>query len=96
MKHGFQKISQYGKSWAVVIGINSYANPDETPLDNAVNDAKVLGNLLRDIGFEVIELYNEGATRENILSLIADDLTNRVEAIDRVLIFFAGHAITKK
>ncbi|MFL6510666.1 MAG: caspase domain-containing protein [Nitrososphaera sp.] len=96
MKNGFQKIAHYRKSWAIVIGINNYASTTEVPLDNAVNDAVELGNLLRDIGFEVRELYDENATKENITSLLADDLINEVEDTDRILIFFAGHAITKK
>ena len=79
-----------------MIGINKYANTDEIPLDNAVNDATALGNLLRDIGFEVRELYDEKATKEKIISLLADELINEVEDTDRILIFFAGHAITKK
>jgi len=67
-----------------MIGINKYANTDEIPLDNAVNDATALGNLLRDIGFEVRELYDEKATKEKIISLLADELINEVEDTDRI------------
>jgi hypothetical protein len=96
LKNGFQKIPHYRESWAIVIGINKYANPDEIPLENAVNDAVALGNLLRDIGFEVRELYDENATKEKIISLLTDELINEVEYADRIIIFFAGHAITRE
>jgi uncharacterized caspase-like protein len=55
-----------------VIGIDKYANTGEIPLDNAVNDATALGNLLRDIGFEVRELYDEKATKEKIISILQE------------------------
>ena len=46
-------------------------------------------------GFQVTGLYNEQATRRNILGELGDRLVDRVGENDRVLIFFAGHGDTK-
>src|SRR5919201_6584912 len=89
------KINQYRKSWAVMIGIKEYSSSDEMKLDNAVNDANELASLLKEIGFdEIKEIYDKEATKERIMSFLMDDLINKVEGNDRVLIFFSGHAIT--
>ena len=40
-----EKIKQYKKSWAVVIGINKYQNVPR--LENAVNDAKRFASTLK-------------------------------------------------
>jgi hypothetical protein len=95
MSGNIARIPQYGKSWAVVIGINDYQHI--SLLENAVNDAKQLADLLRNTGFdEVIELYDHDATKNSILSLLVDDdqLPNKIDFNDRLLVFFSGHCIT--
>ena len=89
------RIMQYKKSWAVIIGIDAYQHV--TRLENAVNDAKKLAELLRNIGFDhVIELYDDNATKDSILSLFLDDdqLADKIDFDDRLLVFFAGHGTT--
>ncbi|HSX81055.1 MAG TPA: caspase family protein, partial [Candidatus Saccharimonadia bacterium] len=55
----------YGKSWAVVIGINEYQKWPK--LKHAVNDAKSMGDVLHKIGFdEIIMLLDGEATQQNI------------------------------
>jgi uncharacterized caspase-like protein len=46
----------------------------------------------------VITLLNEDATREKILSVLGDTLSNpkKVQKDDRVVFFFAGHGVTRK
>jgi hypothetical protein len=95
MSRNIVRIPQYSKSWAVVIGINDYQHI--SLLENAVNDAKQLADLLRNVGFdEVIELYDHNATKNCIISLIVDDdqLPNKINFDDRLLFFFSGHGIT--
>lgn len=89
------KITQYRNSWAVIIGIDEYQHVPK--LENAVNDAKQLAEILRDIGFnEIIELYNDATTKESIMSLFMDDdqLPDKVDFEDRILVFFSGHGTT--
>jgi uncharacterized caspase-like protein len=95
-----QRPSLYRESWAVVIGIDKYASWPK--LQYAVNDAKGIKELLiRKYRFKpenIITLFDEEATRERILSVLGDDMgnTEKVKKEDRVLVFFAGHGVTRK
>ena len=90
----------YRDSWAVVIGIDTY--PKWPKLHYAVNDANGIKEILtRKYGFKtdhVFTLLNEDATREKILSVLGDTLSNSktVQKEDRVFVFFAGHGATRK
>src|SRR5215211_4152959 len=86
----------YRKSWAVIIAINDYQNEHIPTLLNAVNDGQKLSALLKNIGFETIEVYNTEANKESIMSLLVDDnnLPSKVTKEDRILIFFSGHGIS--
>jgi peptidoglycan/xylan/chitin deacetylase (PgdA/CDA1 family)/uncharacterized caspase-like protein len=92
--------SLYHDSWAVLIGIDEY--PKWPKLRYAVNDANGMKEiLLRKFGFKpdhVITLLNGQATRERILSVLGDTLSNpkNVQRDDRVFVFFAGHGVTRK
>jgi hypothetical protein len=81
-----------GNQWLFVIGIDSYLNfPD---LNTSVNDAKAVKNsFLKRYHFDkyhLIELYDEEATRRNILAKLRY-LTRRVGPDDSVIIFYSGH-----
>ena len=84
----------YRKSWAVVIGINAY---EKWPrLQYAVKDAQEVKKRLSRFGFnEVITLFDQEATQDNILRILGDELYAKTQAEDRVLIFFAGHGHTQ-
>jgi hypothetical protein len=81
-----------GNQWLFVIGINTYI---EWPrLKTAVNDAKSVKDvLLSQYYFDtdhLVELYDEQATRKNILSKLIF-LAKNVEQDDSLVIFYAGH-----
>ncbi len=90
-----------GEQWLLTIGIDSYLSWPR--LKTATNDAKALKKVLLDRyhvdSSHVIELYDENATRKNILGTLRD-LTRKVKAEDSLLIYYAGHGhidnITKK
>jgi len=90
----------YHDSWAVIVGIDNY--PKWPKLQYAVNDANgVKEVLLSKFGFKrerVVTLFNEEATRERILSLLGDTLSDpkNVQRDDRVFVFFAGHGATRR
>ena len=85
--------SGYGRRVAVVIGIDAY---DSWPaLEGATADARAVANVLRDSGFEVVELYDREATRTRILSLLGEDLPRRAEPESLAMVFFAGHGHTE-
>lgn len=89
---------QYTNSWAVIVGINAYQFCP--PLAYACNDAEVLSSALVDqLGFpssNVFQLKNGEATKQAILDqyLKLTELASNPD--DRVLIFFAGHGLTKE
>jgi len=90
----------YRDSWAVIIGINAYKTWPK--LSYAVNDARaVRDTLVRKYGFaadHITTLLDGEATREAILAALGDSLADskKVARDDRVLVFFAGHGVTRK
>jgi hypothetical protein len=82
---------------ALVIGIDTYKETDRSPfpeLDGCKNDAqsiKILINAKYDFPNNNIKvLYNEQATRDNILKSISE-LLNECQKGDVAFIYYAGH-----
>src|SRR5690348_5785002 len=82
---------------ALVIGIDKYRETSRSPfpeLDGCKNDAlsmKILINARYNFSNENIKaLYNEQATRENILKSL-NELLNKSQKGDIAVIFYAGH-----
>jgi hypothetical protein len=90
------EIISAGKYFAFIIGIDKYKGTWPA-LGNAVHDAKSMEDeLKKDYGFnEVISLYNEDATRANIISKF-EDLTTKISKDDNLLIFYSGHGDFKQ
>ena len=85
-----------GHRFVVAIGIDTYANWPR--LNTAVNDATGFAGLLRTrFNYEDAfpPLTDKQATRENIESLIDDDLRGKLKPDDDLVIFFAGHGTTR-
>jgi tetratricopeptide (TPR) repeat protein len=81
----------YYKSWGVVIGIENYLLAPKIP--GAVEDAKVMAEALRKLGFEeVVELYDKEASSRRLQQTLVDFLPRKVGRQDRLVIYFAGHA----
>ncbi len=88
---------EYQTSWALVIGINAYQHVN--PLSYACNDADALAAVLvSDLDFprdQVTVLKDHEATRQAILDAYLGFSEQARDPDDRVLVFFAGHGITK-
>jgi len=84
----------YGKSFAIVIGINSY---EKWPsLEFAVNDAKAITKKLRETGFgHITVILDKEATQRRILTELFHQLPEKVGRNDRLLFYFAGHGQTE-
>jgi uncharacterized protein (TIGR02145 family) len=92
-----KEIPLYNKSYAVIIGIDRYKNLDYNfQLKNAVSDAKGVHQTLNDkyIFDKYYELYNENASKENILKTLQGDLA-AVTKDDAIFVFYAGHGYTQ-
>ena len=89
----WKEILLYNKTYAVIIGIDSYPNlSPEFQLSYAVSDAKAIERMLRSkyLFNQIHTLYNEQATKSNILDLLLNKLS-RISKDDAVFVFFAGH-----
>lgn len=81
-----------GDLWLFTIGINTYQSWPR--LNTATNDANSLKKALLERYHidqsRVIELYDENATRKNIIGMFRY-LSRKVKPDDSLLIFYAGH-----
>lgn len=82
---------QIGRYFALIIGIDNYSG-EWKKLQNAVNDAIAVEKTLKEKYYfqQCHTLYNEEATRENIIKEM-EWLIQNVTENDNVLIFFSGH-----
>jgi len=74
------------KRVALVIGNNDYKNVPK--LQKAVNDARTMGDTLKQLGFTVMVAENQNRQQFS-QTLLAFD--NAVEAGDTAFFFYAGH-----
>jgi WD40 repeat protein len=90
------KSMQIGDYYALIIGIDKYQGT-WAPLNNAVNDAKAVENLLKsEYKFDQFRtLYDQQATRENIIKEM-EWLVNNVKEKDNVFIYYSGHGEYKQ
>lgn len=73
---------------ALVIGNNAYVHAPA--LNNPVNDAKAVAQVLRGIGFDVVERYDVGkADVEGVMEAFAQ----KTAGAEIGLVYFAGHGI---
>lgn len=94
--HRFFLKPAYGDSHALIIGIDKYKTVN--PLGYAVSDATAIRDLLiNDYSFpseNVQYLADEDATKANILKAYMSFGADKINADDRIFIFFAGHGHT--
>jgi WD40 repeat protein len=82
---------KFGDYYALIIGIDNYKG-QWNPLKNAVSDAKAICQILKSkYKFDYFkELYNEQATRVNIIKEL-ELLVQNVKPSDNLLIYYSGH-----
>jgi hypothetical protein len=80
----------YDKQYALVVGIDKYKNTNIDRLQNAVNDALSVSKMFGKLGFKVNALYDEMATKSEILSYFSEILS-KTDRNDCFLFYFAGH-----
>ncbi|MBD2342087.1 caspase family protein [Calothrix sp. FACHB-156] len=86
-------MSEFSRNIAFIVGINNYTNGISS-LQNAVNDAKKLVEILREKHeYQVFVCLDEVATLKNLNQLLEKTLAEQVSENDRLLFYFAGHGI---
>ena len=84
----------YGKSFAVIIGVNNYEK--WPPLEFAVADAGAVKQKLEKAGFDhITTIFDKEATQRRILTELFHELPKKVGRHDRVVFYFAGHGQTE-
>ena len=87
----------YGKSYALVVGIDQYSAKKWNDLSYARHDAEGFAEFLGEQHFdEVFTLYDDQATKKGIIHIMQSELARRDQEQDRVLVFFAGHGHTER
>jgi hypothetical protein len=84
--------SHADKKYAIVVGINSYA--DRRGLHTCVNDANAIASILQSYGYEVIKLTDDTEnkpTKHNILYGALSEVGTRHNR-EKVIFYFSGHA----
>jgi tetratricopeptide (TPR) repeat protein len=85
----------YYKSWAVIIGVENYLLAPAVP--GAIDDGKAVAQALRQLGFEeVLEIYDKDAGYRRLQQVLKEFLPRKVGRMDRLVVFFVGHAGTTK
>ncbi|WP_315785191.1 caspase family protein [Fischerella sp. JS2] len=86
-------MSEFSRNMAFVIGINNYGNGISS-LQNAVNDAKKLIEILRTKhGYHVWVCLDEVATLKTLKNFLEKTLPQQIQPDDRLLFYFAGHGV---
>lgn len=75
---------------ALLIGNNAYPS---SPLRNAVNDARDLGAVLRELGFRTI--VKENTSRADMIAAL-QEFGRALDGAEAALFFYAGHAMQFK
>jgi len=84
-------VQLYSESYALVIGNDAYRH--WMPLDNAVKDARLVGEELKAHGFEVT--LGENLTADQLKEVLEDFYIDRgADKNARLLVWFAGHGAT--
>lgn len=84
----------YGQSYAVIIGVSAYATFPS--VDYGVKSARAMEEKLLSMGFQTKVLLDREATKGGILKALGEELSQKAQQKDRVVIFFAGHAKTEE
>lgn len=86
------KINKESKYYGLIIGVNNYEDPAIPYLDNPIQDAQRLYNILTsEYTFDKENIqFVKDAKREDIINSL-DELAKKVTPEDNLLIFYAGH-----
>lgn len=87
----------YEHIWVVVIGIDVFEDHMVPTLNYAVKDAKAIERLFREelVYTRILTLYNEDATRDNILNILQGELLD-AGTEDAVIVYIATHGASFK
>ena len=83
------KLTGPGKKYALVIGINKFIDPILTEIQGE-DDARIMGLVLANYGFEVSSMLGERATKKNIENAVAE-MERKLGSNDSLFIYVSSH-----
>jgi TPR repeat protein len=89
------KAASFEHSYAIVVGITNYPRGHWVTLPYARGDAEAVAGVLKRQGYQVTELYDEKATRRDILNALSA-VTNKLGPHDRIFVFLSLHGTNKR
>jgi hypothetical protein len=89
------KGADFQHSYAVVVGIDEYSAVHKQHLSYARKDAEAIASYLRNQGYAVTPLYDQQATKHNILDAL-HSVAVQLRADDRVVMFLSGHGANER
>jgi len=86
------KVTKESKYYGLIIGVNDYHDPAIPDLDNPIDDAqKIFDVLTTNYNFEKENIkFIKNAKRADIINAL-DEFAEKVTSNDNLLIFYAGH-----
>jgi hypothetical protein len=92
-------LTLYTNSWALVVGSDKFGDARIPSLQFAEADAVAMAELLPSLGFpeQNITIFlgsRDDVTRERLLTFLQDELNERMEQTDRLLVFIASHGVS--
>lgn len=82
--------SRLTKKVAICVGQNEYRNPSISSLRGCVNDALLIGEMLKAAGFQVRQVHNEAATQRGILDRLSTEIAKLRDG-DRFVFWNSSH-----
>jgi hypothetical protein len=84
-----------GKSYALVVGVSSYAGEGFKPLETTAGDPERMRRFLLDqAGFDYVHvLTDEKVTQGRLRTLLLDDFRGRIGPKDQFLLYWSGHGV---
>lgn len=95
-------IKLFENSWAVLIGIGKFKIKElkKYDLETPQNDVAMIKDVLtRYCGYlddNVITLLDDQASKEDLMNVFDQIMSQKVKPNDRLLVFYSGHGITRK
>jgi len=100
ISHGSVSAQAEGRKLALLVGVQKYDSPDLGELKYAENDVVVLGNLLKESGYQVVVMSDSEGKKDSTRVPTFANITKQMDAMvkggkraDTMLVALSGHGV---